>query len=151
MRRWAVFYSLLLLPALPSAAQSKSDPSWEQTRRIAEAQHEIIAVAIRQNNFSQVMPEMRKIYGLKFPPKYESTLSQEIEIVADALMHKQQYELAHKCIDEGLKYLSDNKSKSQVYKQKAYILVKQGKEDEALQYFRQAVELAKNSSNQDNK
>ena len=148
MRKALILWiGLLLVPSL-SAAQQKADPSWEQTRRIAETQHEIIAVAIRQNNFSQVMPEMRKIFELQFPLKYESTLSQEIEMVADALMHKQQFDLSHQCIDEGLKRLTDNKNKARILQKKAYILVKQGKEDEALRYFRQAVELNKSSNAQ---
>ncbi len=147
MRKSLIVWIALLLAAPLAIAQDRSDPSWEKTRRIAEAQHEILAVAIRQNNFSQVMPEMRKIFELKFPPKYESTLSQEIDMVADALMHKQQYTLAHQCIDEGLKCLTGNKNKARILQRKAYILVKQGKEDEALKYFRQAAELSKTSNN----
>ena len=145
MKKFVTVWMLMLLAMVPLAiTQEKHDSAWEQTRRVAEAQHEVVALAIRQNNFSQVLPEMRKIFELKFPAKYELTLSREIEIVADALMHKKQYELAHQCIDEGLKYLTVNQNKSRVLQQKAYILVKQGKEDEALKYFKQAMELAKN-------
>jgi tetratricopeptide (TPR) repeat protein len=149
MSKLSLFYSVLLLvtPGLAIGQdKDKSDPQWEQIRRVAETQHDIVALAIRQGNYNQVLPELRKILQLKFPPKYESTLSQEIEIVADALMHKEKYDLALQCIDEGLRCLTTKANKARILRRKAYILVKEGKEDEALRYFRQAVELSRNGS-----
>jgi tetratricopeptide (TPR) repeat protein len=133
----------LLQPVV--AKQNDQDPAWEKTRRIAEAQHEVVALTIRQNNFNQVLPEVRRIFALQFPARYESSLSEEIEIIADALMHKRQYELAHQVIDEGIKLLTINSNKARVLQKKAYILVKQGKQEEALKYFRQVINLSKSS------
>ncbi|MBI3940119.1 MAG: hypothetical protein HY315_04745 [Acidobacteria bacterium] len=129
------------LAVLTVAGQQKEDSAWEEIRRTAETQHEIVALCILKSHFNQVLPEMRKVYSLKFPEKYESMLSQEIEIVSDQLMHQKQYQIAHQVIDEGLVLLKSNKNKAAVLKKKAYILKKQGREEEALQYFKQSVAL----------
>ncbi|MBI4456007.1 MAG: hypothetical protein HY644_08930 [Acidobacteria bacterium] len=141
MKKFLLLNLLALSGFLQETRGQQQDSIWEQIRRIAEAQHEIVALTIRQNNFSHVLPEMRKVYALRFPEKYESALSQEIEIVADSLMHKKQYDIAHQVIDEGLNALRLNKNKAAVLKKKAYILKKEGKEAEALRYFRQSVAL----------
>lgn len=120
---------------------SSQDSEWEQVRRQAESHHEIVALLVRQNNFRQVLPEMRKIFALRFPEKYESMLSQEIQVVADALMHKNQHDLALQVIDEGLKSLKLDSNKADVCRKKAHILKRQGKEDEALKCFKLSLEL----------
>ncbi|MBI2821520.1 MAG: tetratricopeptide repeat protein [Acidobacteria bacterium] len=132
---------ILALMLFRAAHGQTQDTAWEQTRRVAEAEHEIVALLIRQNNFDQVRAEMRKVYALKFPGQYEWMLSQEIEIVANALMNMSQFDIAHQVIDEGLVSLKVGKNQAAVLKKKAYILKKQGKDKEALQYFKQAVEL----------
>ena len=131
----------LLTLAVARLSGQSQDPSWEQIRRVAEAEHEIVALAIRRHDFHQVLPEMRRMYALGFPERYEATLSREIEIVSDSLMHEEQYDLAHQIIDEGLLTLKLNQSKAAILRKKAYILKKQGKEEEALKYFKQSVSL----------
>ena len=143
-RQGALQFSDTLLFALLAVARlsgQSQDPAWEQIRRVAEAEHEIIALAIRQHDFRQVLPEMRRVYALRFPERYEATLSREIEIVSDILMHEKQYDLAHQIIDEGLLALKLSQSKAAILRMKAYILKKQGKEEEALKYFKQSVSL----------
>ena len=120
-------------------AAQQNDPSWEPIRKAAEAEHQIMAVAMKQHDFTQVLPEMRRVYALRFPGKYEVALSREIEIVSDFLMHEKQYDLAHKIIDEGLVILTRGENKAAVLKEKAYILRKQGKEEDALRCFREAL------------
>ena len=123
------------------AAQSVSDNEWEKISRAAYAQHEIVALSIRQSNVAGLLPEMRKFYSLRFPAKYESMLSGEIELVADALMHVRQFAVAYQIIDEGLQSLRIDRNKAAVLRKKAYILKKQGRDAEALRYFKQSVSL----------
>lgn len=140
MRRLAILCALGL-STLCVIGQQKKDSSWDETRRAAEAQHEIIVLSIKLSNYDQVLPEVRKVLALKFPEEHESKLSREIDFISDELMHRSQFEIAYKILDEGMAPLRVNSNKAILLRRKAYILKKQGREQEALQCFKQAVAL----------
>lgn len=135
---WVVSLAALCLWAF---GQQKRDSSWDDVRKAAEAQHEIIVLSIKLNNFNQVLPEIRKVLALKFPQEHESKLSREIDLISDELMHRNQFEIAYKILDEGMVPLRVNSNKATLLKRKAYILKKQGRDEEALQCLKQAVAL----------
>ena len=132
---------LLSSSFLCAFGQQKKDASWDEVRKAAEAQHEIIVLSIKLNNYNQVLPEMRKVLALKFPQEHEAKLSREIDIISDELMHRQQFEIAYKILEEGMAPLRMNSNKATLLRRKAYILKKQGRDEEALQCFKQAVAL----------
>ncbi|MBI4445455.1 MAG: tetratricopeptide repeat protein [Acidobacteria bacterium] len=123
------------------AGQSKKAPSWEQIRGIAEAQHEIVLLHIRNQEYEKVLPSYKKIFALEFPTERLNLLVDSTKIVVDSLIHQGQYVLAHEVIDEALKSIAVNRHKASLYREKAYICSRQGNSEEALRFFQKAIEL----------
>lgn len=132
-----LFSTLLVTPH--SSVQEQEE--WEQIRSIAEAQHEIIMLHIRNGQFDKVPAAFQKIFSLNFPKEREHLLVEEAKIVSDALVQANQHLLAHQILDEALKVVRSKQSRAALYKEKGYLCVKEGKDDLAMELFEKAVEI----------
>ncbi|MFQ5928666.1 MAG: hypothetical protein ACE5MK_03140 [Acidobacteriota bacterium] len=138
-------FALLFLLLYPQTTSKTEQENWEQIRSIAEAQHEIVMLLIKKTQFDKVLEASKKIFSLNFPYDQEHLFVKEGQIVADALIHHKQYELAHDVLDAALKAVISSKSKASLYKEKAYLCTKEGEDDEAMKLFEKALELEKSS------
>ena len=120
-----------------------SEADVRQMLSIAEAQHEIAKLLIAQGRFDRVLPEMRKIYELKLPDKYESLVAQSAGGIAGLLLEGKQFGLAHDVLDEALKRMRLNENKASLLKIQAYIYKSEGNLEKALQSLEKAIELDK--------
>lgn len=109
---------------------------WGRAQRIAEAQHEIIEFHLKRGQYQQVPKELRKIYALRLPPKYQSILREEVDLVVKYLIDKKEYGTALTIVDEAVSNLTLNRHKVHLLKKKAYVLDKTGREAEAVECVR---------------
>jgi len=117
--------------------------NWEETRRLAEAQHEIVMLLIEKGEFDKVPGAANEIFQLSFPQNQEHLLLNEVEILVDALVHHQRIAIAHGIVDSALLCTVTAKSKAQLYREKGYLYKKEGNAEEALKSFEKSKELEK--------
>jgi tetratricopeptide (TPR) repeat protein len=115
----------------------------EQMLSIAEQQFEIVKILIKQDRFDQVLPEMRKIYDLNLPEKYEQATAESASLAANLLLEKGQFSLAHQVLDEAFGHMRRNENKAALLKVKAYVYKSEGNLEKARETFRRAIELEK--------
>ncbi|MBI4481419.1 MAG: hypothetical protein HY652_00875 [Acidobacteria bacterium] len=139
--QWTSTWAWICLLALGTEARAWSQEESEMERKlhIAATQHEIVELHVKKGEYDRVLPELRKILELRFPPGQEQRVVKEIEFVADQLKHKGKYDLGHQVVEEGLKFVSTNESKAHLYKVRGFLYKMQGNEDKALQMFKQSL------------
>lgn len=114
---------------------------WEKTRSIAEAQHEIVMLAIKNKQYDKVLPASKKIFALNFPADRESQLVDHARLASGSLVGQSNYALAHRILDEAIKAVHTNKSKATLYKEKGLVCSKEGQDSQAMKFFEEAVRL----------
>jgi tetratricopeptide (TPR) repeat protein len=134
-----VVVAMALLLNLWSFAPGQND--WEKSKSIAASQHEIVMLLIKNKQYEKVFPASQKILSLEFPADRENLLVEHAQIVGHCLIQDGQFDLAHRILDEALKVVRSNKSKAELYKEKAYTCKKEGKDEQAMNFFQRAVEL----------
>ncbi len=135
----------LLILSLSLQANIVDSQGWERSRSVAEAQHEIVMLLIKGKAFDKVLRASQEIFSLRFPYNQEHLFVTEGQILSSALFDQQQYELAQALLDQALRAVNSNNSKALLYKEKAYLCNKEGKDDEAMEFFEKAVELEKSA------
>lgn len=138
------FLALLILSLGPQANIVDSQ-GWERTRSIAEAQHEIVMLLIKGEEFNKVLKASQEIFSLKFPFDQEHLFVTEGRILAGALNDHHQFELAQALLDLALQAVNSRSAKALLYKEKAYLCTKEGKDEEAMKFFQRALELEKSA------
>jgi tetratricopeptide (TPR) repeat protein len=131
--------ALAVLLNLWSFAPGQSD--WEKSKSIAASQHEIVMLAIKNKQYDKVLAASVKIFSLDFPADRENLLVEHAQIVSHCLIQDAQFNLAHRVLDEALRVVRTNKSKAELFKEKAYTSKKEGKDEQAINFFQRAVEL----------
>ncbi|HUV12968.1 MAG TPA: hypothetical protein VMY18_04940 [Acidobacteriota bacterium] len=130
--------TLMMLFSAPLAAQ---ESNWERTRAVAETQHEIIMLMIEKKQFVQIPDAAEKIFQLEFPEGHESLFVREAQILTDALLHHQEFVVAHQVMDIAIKCARTDKVKARIFREKAYLFKKEDNSEEALRYFEESLEL----------
>ena len=133
----------LLILSLSLQATLVDSQGWERSRSVAESQHEIVMLLIKGKAFDKVLRASQEIFSLRFPYNQEHLFVTEGQNLSGALYDHQQYELAQALLDQALRAVRSNNSKALLYKEKAYLCTKEGRDDEAMEYFEKAVELTK--------
>lgn len=136
MSSLALLFTLLLTPV-------PSQQSWDEVRHIAETQHEILLLLIEKKEFDKIPKVAGEIFRLPFPAEQEHLVVKEVEIITDALLHHNQLALAHQILDDALKCVKTNRSRSQIHREKAFVFKKEGKADAAMAEFEKSVKLEK--------
>ncbi len=136
---------VLLILLLGPQTNIVDSQGWERTRSIAEAQHEIVMLFIKGEEFNKVLNASQEIFSLSFPYAQEPLFVKEGRILAAAISDLQQYELAQALLDQALEAVNSNRSKALLYKEKAYLCTKNGKDEEAMKFFEKALELEKSA------
>ncbi len=122
-------------------AREPSEQEIDQMLSIAEQQFEIVKILIKQGRFDQVLPEMKKIYDLGLPEKYEQATAESASLAANLLTERRQFEVAHQVIDEAFGHMRRNEDRAALLKVKAYVYKSEGDLEKARETFKRAVEL----------
>ena len=123
-----------------STARS-SDQELKQMLSIAESQHEIVTLLIKQGQYQRVAPEMKKIFELNLPEKYEEAVAQSASLVAGMLVERQQFAIAHEVVNEALKRARLNENRAALFKVEGYVYKSEGNLEKALESLEKAVQL----------
>ena len=134
-----VFLILVLLTSSMWVFPAVDD--WEKTRSIAESQHDIVMLLIKNKQYDKVLVNSKKIFALNFPPNQEYRKVDHAKVASAALSEQGNYGLAHQVLDEALKAVSSNKSKVVLYKEKAVVCSKHGQDAQAMKFLEEAVRL----------
>ena len=145
--------ALSSLTALPKAYGQSSpqslpagEPSVQELDKmlaIAGTKLDIVKVLIAQGRFDRVLPEMKGIFQVNLPDKYDELFTDAALVVTKLLVDQSQYEVAHKVLDEALLRVKANADKARLLQCKAGIFKLEGKLDKALAAWQQALEYIK--------
>jgi hypothetical protein len=122
--------------------------NWQEIQPIAEAQHEIILLLIEKQEFDKVPAAAQKIFDLDFPREQETKIVKEAQILIDALSKHNQIKIAHQILDSAMESVTTSTALAALHKERAFILRKEGKKDEAMKHFEKYLELVKASKPQ---
>jgi tetratricopeptide (TPR) repeat protein len=131
--------TFVLLASVSCAAAAADD--WEKTRSIAESQHEIVMLLIKNKQYDKVLVASKKIFALSFPADREHLKVEHARLASAALAEQRNFSLAHQILDEALKAVTTNKSKALLYKEKAVLYRQDGQDAQAMKCLEEAVRL----------
>ena len=145
---------LLIPPSVPTAmaaplqrvvAVEPGDQEVEQMRSIAESQFEIVKILIKQGRFDRVLPEMKKIYDLNLPEKYEQATAESASLAANLLLERRQFELALQILDTAFGHMRRNDNRAALLKVMAFVYKSEGNLEKAMELLTRAIELERQS------
>jgi len=108
---------------------------------IAETQHEIIQLLIQKGEYDKAIAELQVILDLNLPVAFEEAVFKEIVIVTKKLYDSDQKEHAYEVLELGFNSLKTTDFRARVLNVKAGLLKRDGRLDEAIQTYKQEVEL----------
>ncbi len=139
-----------LITSIPIAAIEEKDLasggarlSIEQKLSIAETQHEIARLLIKNGQFDRVLQEMRKILDLNLPLEYEEAVAKSVSFIAYLLTENRQYAIGHELLDETLVRLHSPQNAASILKVKAYVYKNEGRLAKAIETLERAVQMEK--------
>ena len=149
MRTASAFAIIIgLLFAAPAAQPATNEVfaesiqmSVDQALSIAEKQHEIARLLIKEGRFDRVIPEMRKILDLNLQGEYEQPVAKSAGFIAYLLAENKQYALGHELLDETLARMRLSGNIASLLKIKAYIYKAEGKLGKAIETLEKSVEI----------
>lgn len=134
--------------AAPIAGAAWNEPlsegvqlSVDQMLSIAEKQHEIARLLIKEGRFERVLPEMRKILDLNLQGQYEQAVAKSAGFIAYLLTENRQFALGHELLDEALARMQLTGNVTSLLKIKAYIYKAEGKLGKAIETLERSVEI----------
>jgi tetratricopeptide (TPR) repeat protein len=137
-----------LIMAAPLSQVAANEPfaegtqlSVDQRLSIAEKQHEIARLLIKEGRFDQVLPEMRKILDLNLQGEYEQPVAKSASFIAYLLGENKQYALGHELLDETLAKMRQPHNAASLLKVKAYLFKSEGKLSKAIETLERSVEI----------
>lgn len=120
--------------------------SIDQKISIAEKQHEIAKLLIKDGQFERVLPEIRKILDLNLQGEDEELVAKSSSFIAYQLAEAKQILLAHRLVDETLARMKQGGNIAALLKIKAALYSKEGKLQKAIDTLEQAVEIERQSA-----
>lgn len=134
------------LSGLALAQEAGPDPATTRLLSIAETQHEIIQLLIQKGDYARAIKEFQVILSLDLPSRYEEAVFDETAIVTRKLYERGQREGAYSVLDMGLQSVQGIEFRARLLNIKAGLLKKDGRINEALETYREEVELRKRSA-----
>jgi tetratricopeptide (TPR) repeat protein len=128
-------------PAIDEVFAQSVQMGVDQALSIAEKQHEIARLLIKEGRFDRVIPEMRKILDLNLQGEYEQPVAKSAGFIAYLLAENKQYSLGHELLDETLARMRLSGNIASLLKIKAYIYKAEGKLGKAIETLEKSVEI----------
>jgi tetratricopeptide (TPR) repeat protein len=140
---------ILAAPCAPTPAFAQGVQfSVDQKISIAEKQHEIAKLLIKDGRYERVLPEMRKILDLNLQGDYEELVAKSSSFIAYQLAENKQVALGHELLDETLARMKQGANIAALLKVKAYLYKIEGKLQKAVETLERAVEIERQSPQQ---
>ena len=124
-----------------SAYQADASAALGKTKSMAEAQHEIVLLLMKKQEYDKAMVEASKIFDLKWPGDQEPLLLKELLNLADQFLSQGQAPLGLKLIERSFKYFKKTSSQAAILKETGYLYKSLKQDDKAIESFRKARDL----------
>ena len=115
----------------------------ERMMSIAESEHEIVMLLIQKKAYEEALAECAKLFAIDLPTTEQDRFLTSARTIAMELRRQGQPQLAVKVVDVAIKAVDSKEVLAGLHKEKAFILKVMGREDEAMELFRKAIELEK--------
>jgi|WetSurSiteA1Bulk_404760.scaffolds.fasta_scaffold11661_2 tetratricopeptide (TPR) repeat protein len=130
-----------IVPAVPLRGQSDSPAALGKTKSIAETQHEIAILLIRQKEFQKALTEANKIFEMKWPDDQEPVLLKALLYISGEFVRQGQAAFGLQVIDGNSKFFKRLPSQVSLWKEKGYLYKSMNQNEKAIDCFRKAQEL----------
>jgi tetratricopeptide (TPR) repeat protein len=130
-----------IIPAGPLRGQSESPAALGKTKSIAETQHEIVILLIRQKEFQKALTEANKIFEMKWPDDQEPILLKALLTISGEFLRQGQAAFGLQAIDGNSKFFKRIPSQVALWKEKGYLYKSMNQSERAIDCFRKAQEL----------
>ena len=108
---------------------------------VAESQHEIVMLLIKEGRFERALTETGKLFKIPIPKAEEQRFVVAARTICGAFIRHQQHTSCLKTIDSSLTAVDRLDMQAELYKEKAFVLKKMGQSEEAMVYFQKAIDL----------
>jgi tetratricopeptide (TPR) repeat protein len=129
--------SVVHLPAF----QADDSTSLGKLKSMAEAQHEIVILLVKKQEYDKAAAEANKIFDMKWPGDQEPLLLKELLNLADAFLQQGQASLGLRLIERNSKYFRKASSQASIFKEMGYLYKSLKQDDKAIEYFKKARDL----------
>ena len=136
----ALFAGLFSITPLP-AFQADTSASLGKMKSIAEAQHEIVLLLIKKQEYDKAAAEADKIFDLNWPGDQEPLLLKELLNLAEAFLQQGQAPMGLKLIERNSRHFKMTSSQTAVLKEMGYLCKSLKQDDKAIEYFKKARDL----------
>lgn len=133
--------SVFVCGSMSWAAGENIQLSVDQMLSIAEKQHEIARLLIKEGRFDRVLPEMRKILDLNLAGEYEQPVAKSSSFIAYLLAERRQFAIAHQLLDETIARMHLSENVASLLKIKAYLYKSEGKTGLAIETLERSVTI----------
>jgi tetratricopeptide (TPR) repeat protein len=130
-----------IIPAVPLRGQSDSPAALGKTKSIAETQHEIVILLIRQKEFQKALTEANKIFEMKWPEDQEPLLLKALLYISGEFVRQGQAGFGLQAIEGNSKFFKKLPSQVALWKEKGYLFKGMNQNEKAIDCFRKAQEL----------
>lgn len=136
----AFFAAALPITPLP-AFQADTTASLGKMKSIAEAQHEIVLLLIRKQEYDKAAAEANKIFDMKWPADQEPLLLKELLNLADAFLQQNQAPLGLRLVERNSRLFKKASSQAAIFKEMGYLYKSLNQNDKAYEFFKKARDL----------
>jgi hypothetical protein len=112
-----------------------------KTKSMAETQHEIVMLLIKQKEFQKAVLEANKIFEMKWPDAQEPLLLKELLFLSDQFLKHGQASLGLQFIEKSSKGFKSSASQIGLWKEKGYLYKGMNQNEKAMDCFIKAREL----------
>ena len=133
----------LSIPTAAGRSGGKQERPIDKLRSMAEAQHEIVMLLMRNKEFAKAAAEANKIFQMRWPADQEPLLMTELLGISGQFQQHNQAPLALQLLQDNQRIFKQRQSQIDIYKELGYVSKLLGKDDEALEYFKKAHDLEK--------
>jgi tetratricopeptide (TPR) repeat protein len=125
----------------PLSAYQADASTLGKTKSMAEAQHEIVLLLMKKQEYDKAMVEACKIFEMRWPGDQEPLLLKELLTLADQFLSQGQAQLGLKLIERNFKHFKKTVSQAAIFKEMGYLYKSLKQDDKAIESFRKARDL----------
>jgi tetratricopeptide (TPR) repeat protein len=124
-----------------SAYQADAPAALGKIKSMAEAQHEIVLLLMKKQEYDKALVEANKIFDMRWPGDQEPLLLKELLNLADQFLSQGQAQLGLKLIERNFRYFNKTSSQAAILKETGYLYKSLKQDDKAIESFRKARDL----------
>ena len=124
-----------------SAYQADASATLGKIKSMAEAQHEIVLLLMKKQEYDKAMIEASRIFDMRWPGDQEPLLLKELLNLADQFLRQGQARLGLKLVERNSKCFRKTSSQAAILKESGYLHKSLTQNDKAIECFRKARDL----------